>query len=493
MTLVDKFVTHVIPESSFEEMDRIYLTNRVLARVGEGVLEVETNLDKVIDLKDQLVEEAVRLETIEDSQTAREILGAELMDLITPCPSQVNRDFWTTYAHSPEQAIDDFYQLSQKNDYIKLNAIAKNIAYRVPSDYGELEITINLSKPEKDPKEIAAAKLVKSSNYPQCQLCMENEGYHGRVNHPARSNHRIIRFDISGQEWGFQYSPYAYFNEHCIFLDSKHRPMAISRQSFERLLAIVEQFPGYFAGSNADLPIVGGSILTHDHYQGGRHVFPMEVAHLQKNFTFEGFETVKAGIVQWPMSVIRLTSVSKDDLTELADKILLAWRQYSDPSVQVLAESNGTPHHTITPIARKRDGQFELDLVLRDNQTSPEHPDGIYHPHKDVQHIKKENIGLIEVMGLAILPPRLKEEVEQVANYLVGEDVSVAAYHQEWADQLKVQHPDLTDKEKALEIVKDSVGTIFARVLEDAGVYKQTEQGQASFMRFVEQVGILPD
>ena len=493
MTLVERFVTKVIAESTFEELDRIYLTNRVLALVGDRVLEVETDQDDLIELKDQLVEEAVRLETIEDSQAAREILGADLMDLVTPCPSQVNRDFWDTYAQSPEQAIADFYQLSQKNDYIKLKAIAKNIAYRVPSDYGELEITINLSKPEKDPKEIAAAKLVKSSNYPQCQLCMENEGYHGRVNHPARSNHRIIRFDISGQEWGFQYSPYAYFNEHCIFLDSKHRPMAISRQSFERLLAIVEQFPGYFAGSNADLPIVGGSILTHDHYQGGRHVFPMEVAPIQKNFTFEGFETVKAGIVQWPMSVIRLTSDSKEDLTELADKILLAWRQYSDPSVQVLAESNGTPHHTITPIARKRDGQFELDLVLRDNQTSPEHPDGIYHPHKDVQHIKKENIGLIEVMGLAILPPRLKEEVEQVAAYLVGEDVSVADYHQEWADELKESHPGLTDKVQALNIVQESVGKIFARVLEDAGVYKQTEEGQAAFMRFVEQVGILPE
>ena len=493
MTVVEKFVTKVIAESTFEELDRIYLTNRVLALVGDGALEVKTDQVNLIDLKDQLVEEAVRLETIEDSLASREILGADLMDLVTPCPSQVNRDFWTTYAQSPEQAIADFYQLSQKNDYIKLKAIAKNIAYRVPSDYGELEITINLSKPEKDPKEIAAAKLVKSSNYPQCQLCMENEGYHGRVNHPARSNHRIIRFDISGQEWGFQYSPYAYFNEHCIFLDSNHRPMAISRQSFERLLAIVEQFPGYFAGSNADLPIVGGSILTHDHYQGGRHVFPMEVAPIQKNFTFEGFETVKAGIVQWPMSVIRLTSDSKDDLTELADKILLAWRQYSDPSVQVLAESNGTPHHTITPIARKRDGQFELDLVLRDNQTSPEHPDGIYHPHKDVQHIKKENIGLIEVMGLAILPPRLKEEVEQVAAYLVGEDVSIADYHQEWADELKESHPGLTDKVQALEIVQESVGKIFARVLEDAGVYKQTEEGQAAFMRFVEQVGILPE
>lgn len=486
MTLVETFVTKVIAESAFEELDRIYLTNRVLALVGDGVLEVKTDQDNLIDLKDQLVEEAVRLETIEDSLAAREILDADLMDLVTPCPSQVNRDFWATYAQSPEQAIADFYQLSQKNDYIKLKAIAKNIAYRVPSDYGGLEITINLSKPEKDPKEIAAAKLVKSSNYPQCQLCMENEGYHGRVNHPARSNHRIIRFDISGQEWGFQYSPYAYFNEHCIFLDSQHRPMAISRQSFERLLAIVEQFPGYFAGSNADLPIVGGSILTHDHYQGGRHVFPMEVAPVEESFNIEGFEAVSLGIVNWPMSVLRLQSDDKEQLIALADHILTAWRGYSDPAVQVLAASDGQPHHTITPIARIRDGHYELDLVLRDNQTSPEHPDGIYHPHADVQHIKKENIGLIEVMGLAILPPRLKEELKQVQDYLLGRESSVASYHQDLATDLKATHPSLTDEAEAEALVRKSVGQIFARVLEDAGVYKRTEEGQAAFRRFVE-------
>ena len=485
MTLVETFVTKVIAESAFEELDRIYLTNRVLALVGDGVLEVKTDQDNLIDLKDQLVEEAVRLETIEDSLAAREILDADLMDLVTPCPSQVNRDFWATYAQSPEQAIADFYQLSQKNDYIKLKAIAKNIAYRVPSDYGELEITINLSKPEKDPKEIAAAKLVKSSNYPQCQLCMENEGYHGRVNHPARSNHRIIRFDISGQEWGFQYSPYAYFNKHCIFLDSQHRPMAISRQSFERLLAIVEQFPGYFAGSNADLPIVGGSILTHDHYQGGRHVFPMEVAPVEESFNIEGFEAVSLGIVNWPMSVLRLQSDDKEQLIALADHILTAWRGYSDPAVQVLAASDGQPHHTITPIARIRDGHYELDLVLRDNQTSPEHQDGIYHPHADVQHIKKENIGLIEVMGLAILPPRLKEELKQVQDYLLGRESSVASYHQDWVADLKVTHPSITEEAEAKAIVRESVGQIFARVLEDAGVYKRTAEGQAAFRRFV--------
>lgn len=488
--VLDAFITEVISESSFEEMDRIYLTNRVLARVGDGVLEVETELDDLIDIKDQLVEEAVRLETIEDSQTAREILGAELMDLITPAPSQLNRDFWTTYASNPEQAVADFYHLSQKNDYIKIKAIAKNIAFKAPTAYGDLEITINLSKPEKDPKEIAAAKKAKTSHYPTCQLCFENEGYQGRLDHPARSNHRIIRFDLVGQEWGFQYSPYAYFNEHCIFLDSKHTPMTISRATFERLLDIVEIFPSYFAGSNADLPIVGGSILTHDHYQGGRHTFPMEKANLDKVFTFVGFETVEAGIVNWPMSVLRLKSTDKAALIKLSDTILQKWRAYSDPTVQILAESNGEQHHTITPIARRKKGKFELDLVLRDNQTSKEHPDGIYHPHKDVQHIKKENIGLIEVMGLAILPPRLKNELKEVEEFLLGQREEVAPYHQAWADQLKAHHPDAT-LESAQTIVRASVGRIFKRVLEDAGVYKRTKEGQAAFMRFIESIGLV--
>ena len=488
--VLDAFITEVISESSFEEMDRIYLTNRVLARVGDGVLEVETELDDLIDIKDQLVEEAVRFETIEDSQTAREILGAELMDLITPAPSQLNRDFWTTYASNPEQAVADFYQLSQKNDYIKIKAIAKNIAFKAPTAYGDLEITINLSKPEKDPKEIAAAKKAKTSHYPVCQLCFENEGYQGRLDHPARSNHRIIRFDLVGQEWGFQYSPYAYFNEHCIFLDSKHTPMTISRATFERLLDIVEIFPSYFAGSNADLPIVGGSILTHDHYQGGRHTFPMEKANLDKVFTFVGFETVEAGIANWPMSVLRLKSTDKAALIELSDTILQKWRAYSDPTVQILAESNGEQHHTITPIARRKKGKFELDLVLRDNQTSKEHPDGIYHPHQDVQHIKKENIGLIEVMGLAILPPRLKNELKEVEEFLLGQREEVAPYHQAWADQLKAHHPDAT-LESAQTIVRASVGRIFKRVLEDAGVYKRTKEGQAAFMRFIESIGLV--
>ena len=483
--VLDAFVTAVIAASDYEEMDRIYLKNRIMSRVGEEGLDAPAQKEELIALKDQLVEIAVANSKIQDSMAAKDSLGAELMDWITPSPSQVNHCFWETYRQSKEDAIADFYALSKRNDYIKVKAIAQNIAFETQTPYGSLEITINLSKPEKDPKDIAAAKLAKASHYPACQLCFENEGYQGRLDHPARANHRIIRFDMDGHDWGFQYSPYAYFNEHCIFLDSQHVPMAISRKTFERLLTIVETFPGYFAGSNADLPIVGGSILTHDHYQGGRHTFPMELAPVEESFSVEGFEAVSLGIVNWPMSVLRLQSDDKEQLIALADHILTAWRGYSDPDVQVLAVSDGQPHHTITPIARIRDGHYELDLVLRDNQTSPEHPDGIYHPHADVQHIKKENIGLIEVMGLAILPPRLKEELKQVQDYLIGRENTVATYHQPWADDLKATHPAITDEAEAEALVRESVGQIFARVLEDAGVYKRTAEGQAAFRRFV--------
>ena len=483
--ILDAFVTAVIAASDYEEMDRIYLKNRIMSRIGEEGLDAPAQKEELIALKDQLVEIAVANSKIQDSMAAKDSLGAELMDWITPSPSQVNHRFWETYRQSKEDAIADFYALSKRNDYIKVNAIAQNIAFEAETPYGSLEITINLSKPEKDPKDIAAAKLAKASHYPACQLCFENEGYQGRLDHPARANHRIIRFDMDGHDWGFQYSPYAYFNEHCIFLDSQHVPMAISRKTFERLLTIVETFPGYFAGSNADLPIVGGSILTHDHYQGGRHTFPMELAPVEESFSVEGFEAVSVGIVNWPMSVLRLQSDDKAQLIALADHILTAWRGYSDPAAQVLAVSDGQPHHTITPIARIRDGHYELDLVLRDNQTSPEHPDGIYHPHADVQHIKKENIGLIEVMGLAILPPRLKEELKQVQDYLLGRESTVATYHRDWADDLKATHPAITDEAEAEVLVRESVGQIFARVLEDAGVYKRTAEGQAAFRRFV--------
>lgn len=483
--VLDAFVTAVIVASDYEEMDRIYLKNRVMSRIGEEGLEAPAHQADLIALKDQLVEIAVANSKIQDSMAAKDSLGAELMDWITPSPSQINHRFRETYRQSKEDAIADFYALSKRNDYIKFKAIAQNIAFEAETPYGSLEITINLSKPEKDPKDIAVAKLAKASHYPACQLCFENEGYQGRLDHPARANHRIIRFDMDGHDWGFQYSPYAYFNEHCIFLDSQHVPMAISRKTFERLLTIVEIFPGYFAGSNADLPIVGGSILTHDHYQGGRHTFPMELAELDQTFTIPGFEEVQVGIVRWPMSVLRLQSDNKKELINLADHILESWRGYSDPAVQVLATSDGQPHHTITPIARIRDGHYELDLVLRDNQTSPEHPDGIYHPHADVQHIKKENIGLIEVMGLAILPPRLKEELKQVQDYLLGRESTVATYHRDWADDLKATHPAITDEAEAEVLVRESVGQIFARVLEDAGVYKRTAEGQAAFRRFV--------
>ncbi|CYW57579.1 galactose-1-phosphate uridylyltransferase [Streptococcus suis] len=487
--LVDRFVEQVIANSDFEEMDALYLRNRVLALVGDQVLAVQTELTDLIELKEELLAHGVRTGFVGELLEEQDMVGACLMDLITPSPSQVNRDFWQTYQDSPEQAVADFYALSKRNDYIKVVAVAKNIYYQTPTDYGNLEITINLSKPEKDPKAIAAARLAEASNYPQCLLCMENEGYQGRINHPARANHRIIRLDLGKEKWGFQYSPYAYYNEHAIFLNQEHVPMVISPRTFEQLLDLLDLLPGYFVGSNSDLPISGGSILTHNHYQGGRHSFAMEKAPIERQLVFDGFESVSAGIVKWPMSVIRLSSVDKPSLLGLATKILEKWRSYSDDSVQIKAETDGTPHHTITPIARKRGDLYELDLVLRDNQTSEEFPDGIYHPHPDVQHIKKENIGLIEVMGLAILPPRLKAELAEVEKFLLGQDSQVADYHQPWADRLKAEHPDVTE-ERAEEIIRASVGQIFARVLEDAGVYKRTPEGQAAFLRFVEFVGL---
>lgn len=487
--LVDRFVEQVIANSDFEEMDVIYLRNRVLALVGDQVLTVQTELTDLIELKDELLAQAVRTGFVGELLEEQDMVGACLMDLITPSPSQVNRDFWQTYQDSSEQAVADFYALSKRNDYIKVAAVAKNIYYQTPTDYGNLEITINLSKPEKDPKAIAAARLAEASNYPQCLLCMENEGYQGRINHPARANHRIIRLDLGQEQWGFQYSPYTYYNEHAIFLNQEHVPMVISPRTFEQLLDLLDIFPDYFVGSNSDLPISGGSILTHNHYQGGRHSFAMEKAPIERQLVFDGFESVSAGLVKWPMSVIRLSSADKPCLLGLAAKILEKWRSYSDDSAQIKAETDGTPHHTITPIARKRGDLYELDLVLRDNQTSEEFPDGIYHPHPDVQHIKKENIGLIEVMGLAILPPRLKAELAEVKKYLLGQDSQVAAYHQPWAEKLKAEHPDVTE-ERAEEVIRASVGQIFARVLEDAGVYKRTPEGQAAFMRFVEFVGL---
>lgn len=487
MDLIRKFVEQVIEKSDYTELDKYYLYNHVLHLVGK--CEKECQEASIIDVKDALVEQAVLNKKIDDLSSSKDSLGCELMDLITPIPSVLNQRFNEMYAQDKKRAIADFYELSKANDYVKTKAIAKNIYFKTPTDYGNLEITINLSKPEKDPKQIALAKKLAPSGYPLCQLCMENEGYYGRVDHPARTNHRIVRFNLGEEVWGFQYSPYAYFNEHCIFLDGKHEPMVISKETFSNLLEIVEKFPGYFAGSNADLPIVGGSILTHEHYQGGRHVFAMEEAPVEKSFRFAGFENVSAGIVKWPMSVIRLNGSDKAELVALSSKILDSWRKYSDEKVNVKAFDGDVLHHTITPIARMKNGNYELDLVLRDNQTSEEYPDGIFHPHKDVQHIKKENIGLIEVMGLAILPPRLKDELAEVGKHILGTSNEMKEYHRVWADEIKQNHPEAT-AENIAEIVNQETGRVFARVLEDAGVYKRNEQGQEAFMRFVENVGL---
>ncbi|MGT2757684.1 UDP-glucose--hexose-1-phosphate uridylyltransferase [Streptococcus ovuberis] len=486
--LIASFVEQVIAHSDYTDMDKVYLVNRVLALVGEENARRETTSTDLIALKEELVDLAVENGRSGDLLEERDCLGAELMNFITPPPSQVNQRFWKTYETSPEQAIADFYALSQRNDYIKVAAVSKNIAFDTSTAYGDLQITINLSKPEKDPKAIAAAKLMKQSSYPLDLLVMENEGYQGRLDHPARANHRIIRLTLGKEQWGFQYSPYAYFKEHGIFLNTEHVPMVISRTTFEQLLDIVDIFPGYFVGSNADLPIVGGSILTHNHYQGGRHTFPMEMAELDSKFTFVGYEGVTAGIVKWPMSVIRLTGKDKEDLVDLADKIRLAWADYADPELDIIAHTGNERHHTVTPIARRRGQLFELDIVLRDNHTSQEHPDGVYHPHKDVQHIKKENIGLIEVMGLAILPPRLKAELTEVEKYLLHQDNQLAAYHKDWAECLKTAYPDVT-AETVTAVVQQAVGQVFARVLEDAGVYKRDAAGQAGFRRFIETIG----
>lgn len=488
-TVIDNFVEQVIQSEVYKPMDYSYVKNRVLALVGEEGANTPTSETDIKKIKDMLVELAETNGKVGSLAEEKDCLGAELMNFITPIPSAVNEKFWSTYQESPEKAVNDFYQLSKDNDYIKLSAIAKNIAFRSETKYGSLEITINLSKPEKDPKAIAAEKLIKASNYPKCLLCMENEGYQGRVNYPARANHRIIRMKLGDEEWGLQYSPYSYFNEHAIFLNTKHIPMAITPKTFEQLLEIVDIIPGYFVGSNADLPIAGGSILSHNHYQGGKYVFPMEVAECETNFVFSGFEDIQAGIVKWPMSVLRLRGTNKQRIVELASKILKSWQGYTDLEADIIAATGEVPHHTITPIARVVDGQFEMDLVLRDNHTSELHPDGVYHPHKDVQHIKKENIGLIEVMGLAILPPRLKTELEEVEKYLLGKDNAIADYHLEWADKLKEKYPNVKEEE-INSVVQHEVGQVFARVLEDAGVYKNTPFGHEAFMRFVKSVGI---
>ncbi len=441
-------------------------------------------------LEELLDDTYVRGVLAENSVVYRDLLDTELMGRLTPRPSEVRDLFQRNYERDPRMATDWYYNFSQNTNYIRRDRIAKDIQWKAPTPYGELDVTINLSKPEKDPKAIAAAKNLPASAYPRCQLCAENEGYAGRVNHPARQNHRIVPITINGSPWFLQYSPYVYYNEHCICFNSQHVPMKIDRACFSKLLDFVGQFPHYFVGSNADLPIVGGSILAHDHFQGGRYEFAMAKAPVETPFTFPGYEDVEAGIVKWPMSVVRLTAKEPERLVELADKILAAWRGYTDEGAFIYAETEGEPHNTITPIARKRGDKFQLDLVLRNNITTAEHPLGVYHPHAELHHIKKENIGLIEVMGLAVLPARLKEELAAVADGLVkGEDLRAderTEKHAGWAEAFAKNYEITADN--ALDIVKAETGKVFAQVLEHCGVYARTPEGKERFLKFLSTI-----
>ena len=470
-----------------EMEDEVYAAHS--AKGGMTREEAEEALEGILkDLLDYAYENGI-LE--ENGVVYRDLFDTKIMSLLVPRPSEVIAKFNGLYEKDPKEATDYFYTLSRDTDYIRRYRIKKDLKWTADTEYGTLDITINLSKPEKDPKAIAAAKLAKQSGYPKCLLCRENEGYAGRVNHPARQNHRVIPVTINNSGWFFQYSPYVYYNEHCIVFNSMHTPMKIERATFGKLLDFVAQFPHYFVGSNADLPIVGGSILSHDHFQGGCYEFAMAKAPVEKEISFAGFDDVKAGIVHWPMSVIRLNCAEKERLIELADKILLAWRGYTDEAAFILAETDGEPHNTITPIARKRGGLFELDLVLRNNITTKEHPMGVYHPHAKLHHIKKENIGLIEVMGLAVLPARLKDEMAALQEAVLAKaDLradEALAKHADWAEEFLPKYENIT-KENIEGIVQKEIGLVFSEVLEDAGVYKCTPEGREAFMRFVESV-----
>ena len=445
----------------------------------------DIDLEEVLNA---LLDEAVKRNLIEDSVVYRDLFDTRLMNCLMPRPAQVQNEFWSRYEKDPQEATDYFYKLSQDSDYIRRYRVKKDQKWTVDSEYGKIDITINLSKPEKDPKAIAAAKLVKSSSYPKCLLCPENEGYAGRVNHPARENHRIIPITVNDSPWGFQYSPYVYYNEHCIVFNSQHVPMKIEKNTFIKLFDFVKLFPHYFLGSNADLPIVGGSILSHDHFQGGHYTFAMAKAPIEKHVTIPGYEDVEAGIVKWPLSVLRIRHKDEKRLIELATHVLEAWRGYTDESAFIFAETDGEPHNTITPIARKKGDMYELDLTLRNNITTKECPLGLYHPHNEYHHIKKENIGLIEVMGLAVLPSRLKAEMEHLSECLVkGEDVSQyedLKKHAPWVDEIKEKYEDINE-ENVEDILKEEIGQVFVKVLEDAGVYKCTEEGRKAFDRFI--------
>ncbi len=490
---IRELVQYGLMTGLIEEADQIYTTNRLLELFALDELEesdekLEVNEDDLERILGEMLDYAYEQGILsENGVVYRDLFDTKIMSMLVPRPSEVIGKFHEKYERDPKEATDYFYKLSQDTDYIRRYRIKKDQKWVSATKYGNLDITINLSKPEKDPKAIAAAKNAKQSGYPKCLLCMENEGYAGRINHPARQNHRVIPVTINGSHWGFQYSPYVYYNEHCIVFNSKHIPMKIEHDTFCKLFDFVKQFPHYFVGSNADLPIVGGSILSHDHFQGGCYEFAMAKAPVERTFTVKGFEDVEAGIVKWPMSVIRISHQDSDRLVALADVILEKWRGYSDEAVFIYAETDGEPHNTITPIARKRGDRFELDLVLRNNITTEEHPLGVYHPHANLHHIKKENIGLIEVMGLAVLPARLKGEMEHLAEAIVsGADIrkdEELEKHADWVEEFLPGYQDV-NRDNIMEILHKEIGNVFMQVLEDAGVYKRDEVGQAAFDKF---------
>lgn len=492
-TNIGKLVQYGLKTGLIREKDKIYTQNRLLELFeldemeedGEAAVETQELEEILSGMMDYAVEQGIMKE---DGPVYRDLFDTKIMSILVPRPSEVVAKFKEIYEQqSPEAATQYYYKLSQDTDYIRRYRIEKDQKWLASTPYGDLDITINLSKPEKDPKAIAAAKNAKQSGYPKCLLCIENVGYAGRVNHPARQNHRVIPVTINGSEWGFQYSPYVYYNEHCIVFNTKHIPMKIEHDTFCKLFDFVKQFPHYFVGSNADLPIVGGSILSHDHFQGGNFEFAMAKAPVEKEFTVKGYEDVRVGIVKWPMSVIRLSGGNTDRIIELSDRILNKWREYTDEEAFIYAETDGEPHNTVTPIARKRNGLFEMDLVLRNNITTEEHPLGVYHPHANLHHIKKENIGLIEVMGLAVLPARLKEEMELLADAILdGRDYTqdeTLGKHAQWAAEFLPKYQEVK-RENIMDILHKEIGNVFMQVLEDAGVYKRTDEGRRAFERF---------
>lgn len=488
---IKKLVEYGVQSGLTPECERIYTTNLLLELFQKDDYEDVSIDGETLELEEilkELLDEACQRGIIEDSIVYRDLFDTKLMNCLVPRPAQVQETFAKKYQTSPKEATDYYYKLSQDSDYIRRYRVCKDRKWKVNSPYGEIDITINLSKPEKDPKAIAAAKNAKASSYPKCLLCVENEGYAGRVNHPARENHRIMPITVNDSAWGFQYSPYVYYNEHCIVFNGQHTPMKIEKQTFIKLFDFVKLFPHYFLGSNADLPIVGGSILSHDHFQGGNYTFAMAKAPMEETFEIAGYEEVQVGIVKWPLAVLRLRGMDETRLIELGAHILDKWRDYTDEEAFIFAETDGEPHNTITPIARKVGDTYELDLALRNNITTEEHPLGLYHPHAKWHNIKKENIGLIEVMGLAVLPARLKEELEILAEYIIErKDISAnekIAKHQEWVETFLPKYAEIT-KENIMDILQEEVGIVFTHVLEDAGVYKCTEEGRKAFRRFI--------